>query len=164
MRRDPAKAIAVLDAMLEFFDGGKRWMRGQLQDGQGNRCLVGALQYARSDSRVRGDGTAELLHSLIPAHQRQRFAHATPRSLFLLMVFNDTCKDYRAVRRLIVRARRIALAELDKAAHERSFQSRSIRQPRVEGRVSGDPRHPMHDATRSDASERSHPGDPVHAA
>ena len=48
MRRDPAKAIAVLDAMLEFFDGGKRWMRGQLQDGQGNRCLVGALQYARS--------------------------------------------------------------------------------------------------------------------
>ena len=29
MRRDPAKAIVVLDAMLEFFDGGRRWIRGQ---------------------------------------------------------------------------------------------------------------------------------------
>ncbi len=44
MRRNPAKAIAVLDAMLEFFDGGRRWMTGLLAGGlyphQG--CLIAA--------------------------------------------------------------------------------------------------------------------------
>ena len=33
-RRDPAKAIAVLDAMLKFFDGGRRWTRGELEEGR----------------------------------------------------------------------------------------------------------------------------------
>ena len=28
MRRDPAKAILVLDTMLEFLDGGRRWTQG----------------------------------------------------------------------------------------------------------------------------------------
>lgn len=100
--------------MLEFFDGGRRWTCGQMQDHDGNRCLVGALQYARNVSRARADGTAELLYSLVPAHQR-RFG-ARPRSLLLLrllMYFNDMCKDYEDVRRLMVRARETAQAARD---------------------------------------------------
>ena len=60
MRRDPAKAIVVLDAMLEFFDGGRRWIRGQLRDKDG-RCLVGALGYVRRQQRIRGAGTEHYL-------------------------------------------------------------------------------------------------------
>jgi RimJ/RimL family protein N-acetyltransferase len=108
MRRDPAKAVQVLDMMLEFFDGGRRWTRGRMEDDHGNRCLVGALEYARSVSRARAEGTAELLYNLVPAHQRRSYGHASPRSLFLLrllMYFNDTCKDYQDVHRVMVRAR-----------------------------------------------------------
>jgi hypothetical protein len=44
-RRDPEKAVQALDAMLEFFDGGSRWTRGELVTGDGHaRCLVGALE------------------------------------------------------------------------------------------------------------------------
>lgn len=163
-RRDPAKAIAVLDAMLKFFDGGRRWTRGDMEDKEGNRCLVGALHKACRTVRCSPIGAASLLCNQLSPYQRLRFGPNLALSFCadgLLMHFNDTRMDYGEVRWLIERARKVAQAEVD---HERSLQSRSIRQPRVEGRVSGDPRHPMHDATRSDASERSHPGDPVHAA
>jgi hypothetical protein len=58
MRRDPAKAIAVLDGMLEFFDGGRRWMRGRLRDFHSQqRCLIGALRHVRRGLRNRESGT-----------------------------------------------------------------------------------------------------------
>jgi hypothetical protein len=102
--------------MLEFFDGGQRWTRGNMQASNGDRCLAGALQHIRAELRIRGDGTAELFYSLLPAHYpRVFYGQSTPRSLWLLrglMHFNDRCQSYQDVRRLIVRARRLALAEL----------------------------------------------------
>jgi len=67
MRRDLAKAIVVLDAMLEFFSGGKIWTRSgmAIYDGR-NRCLVGALQHIRAELSIRGDGTFDLLHRALP--------------------------------------------------------------------------------------------------
>jgi hypothetical protein len=42
-RRDPAKAVQVLDLLLGFFgDHGEHWLQHQLGDGTGNRYLVGA--------------------------------------------------------------------------------------------------------------------------
>jgi hypothetical protein len=41
----------VLDVMLEYFNGGKRWMRGELRDASGeHRCLIGALRECGSAS------------------------------------------------------------------------------------------------------------------
>ena len=52
MRRDPAKAILVLDAMLEFFDGGRRWMRGDVFDaGKEKACLIGAAVLCAAEPR-----------------------------------------------------------------------------------------------------------------
>lgn len=65
MRRDPARAILVLDAMLEFFDGGRRWTRQLLNDGMGNRCLIGALRHVRHQQRIRGAGTPDYLRTAI---------------------------------------------------------------------------------------------------
>jgi hypothetical protein len=66
MRRDPAKAILVLDAMLEFFDGGRRWTQGALHDETGqNRCLIGALHYVRQQQRIRGAATEFYLRTAL---------------------------------------------------------------------------------------------------
>ena len=45
MRRDPAKAVLMLDLLTEFFDGGRRWLKGNHHDDDGNACLFGALDY-----------------------------------------------------------------------------------------------------------------------
>jgi hypothetical protein len=118
-RRDPAKAIAVLDAMLEFFDGGKRWTRGRMATYDGrNRCLVGALQHIRAGFGIRGDGTLDLLHEALPAAQKNQtpIGCSIPKGLWpyhRLMYFNDRRQSYRDVRALIVKARAAAEAELD---------------------------------------------------
>ncbi len=40
---DPKFAtVAVIDAVLEFFGDGRPWTKGELHDGHGNRCLLGA--------------------------------------------------------------------------------------------------------------------------
>jgi hypothetical protein len=39
-----AKAVDMLDLLIEFFDDGEHWIKGKLDDGAGNRCLVGALR------------------------------------------------------------------------------------------------------------------------
>jgi hypothetical protein len=167
MHRDPAKAILVLDAMLEFFDGGRRWTQGELLDESGqNRCLIGALHYVQQQQRIRGAATefylrTALLSALNEEKQPQidellpdpliEFALArlsgSPEPSnpdYDLMTYNDDLEGYDHVRALIIEARAIAQAELDKVAHERPLQSRPIRQSRAEGRVSGDPRVSAH--------------------
>jgi hypothetical protein len=55
-RRDPAKAVQVLDLLLASFgDDGEHWLRNRLGDGRGNHCLVGALGYVRRHHRIKGD-------------------------------------------------------------------------------------------------------------
>jgi hypothetical protein len=49
--RDPAKALQVLDLLLEFFADGAHWLQGDFRDENGNRCLVGALRHLRRTMR-----------------------------------------------------------------------------------------------------------------
>ena len=45
---ETGKAVQVLDLLLEYFgDRGERWTRDGHDDGDGRRCLVGALNYLR---------------------------------------------------------------------------------------------------------------------
>jgi len=44
--RDPAETVEVLNLILTFFGDGERWVKGRLSDRRGNRCLVGALDFA----------------------------------------------------------------------------------------------------------------------
>jgi hypothetical protein len=119
MRRDPAKAIVVLDAMLEFFDGGRRWIRGQLRDKDG-RCLVGALGYVRRQQRIRGAGTEHYLRramidrtgDLDPLTDLWVLTIGMPDD-GNLMRYNDLSAGYHEVRDLIIEARALAQAELE---------------------------------------------------
>jgi hypothetical protein len=53
-----AKAVDMLDLLIEFFDDGDRWIKGKLDDGAGNRCLVGALRDIRDGHNLHGAPTA----------------------------------------------------------------------------------------------------------
>src|SRR5438105_12142247 len=52
-----AKAVDMLDLLIEFFDDGERWIKGKLDDGAGNRCLVGALRDIRDGHHLHGAPT-----------------------------------------------------------------------------------------------------------
>jgi hypothetical protein len=141
LRRDPEKAVQALDAMLEFFDGGSRWTRGELVTGDGQaRCLVGALRHVRNELRIRGDGT---VHYLRDAAQPDYDDLEICLPLLLwsnrerddadLMGFNDG-STYDEVRALIVAARALAQAELD-AAGERRRTSKQRKPDRASQRV-----------------------------
>ena len=60
------KAVQVLDLLLEYFGNrGERWTRDRYDDGQGRRCLVGALHYLRRQHRVSSESAECFLHEAI---------------------------------------------------------------------------------------------------
>ena len=59
--RSAAKAVDMLDLLIEFFDDGERWIKGKLDDGAGNRCLVGALRAIRDGHNLHGAPTRAYL-------------------------------------------------------------------------------------------------------
>ena len=115
MRRDPAEAIAVLDGMLEFFDGGRRWTTGSLRDLSGRRCLIGALSHLRATLDIRRDPAAYYLHCAADPFAAVNDDSRQSETEVYLMLYNDECGDYGSVHALIIKARALAQAELDAA-------------------------------------------------
>jgi hypothetical protein len=101
MRRDPAKAMQMLDLLAGFFDNGRRWTKYEFHDGAGNRCLLGAMRYLRVKMNISGDGTAYYLSAAQPQWRMKGIAD-----------FNDSRESYGQIRELIDRARAMATAEL----------------------------------------------------
>jgi hypothetical protein len=102
-----AKAVKLLDLMLEFFADDGHWTRGCYDDGKGGHCLVGALLRL---GRQHGLPTAPAIALL---------QDAMPRPGLPLVHFNDTrCGSAAELRSIILKARRIAHddAERERAA------------------------------------------------
>jgi hypothetical protein len=92
-----AKAEQLLDLMLEFFADDGHWTRGCYDDGNGGRCLVGALLYLSRKHRLPMTPVIALLQD------------AMPRPGLPLVHFNDTrCGSIAELRSVILRARRLA--------------------------------------------------------
>ncbi len=72
--------IAILSRMLAFFQDDDRWLQGAWRDDAGRACLVGALNRARRELRVKGDKTRLYLVRAIRQH------HAGKE----LIAFNDS--------------------------------------------------------------------------
>lgn len=50
--RQPRLEIQVIDKALEVLGrNGEHWIQGEVSDGRGDRCLMGALRYARHPPR-----------------------------------------------------------------------------------------------------------------
>ena len=92
-----AQAVQLLDLMLEHFADDGHWTRGRYDDGNGGRCLVGALlQLSRKHGLPRAPAIALL-------------QDAMPRPGLPLVHFNDSCCGSSAeLRSIILKARRLA--------------------------------------------------------
>jgi hypothetical protein len=104
---ETVKAMQVLDLLLEFFgEDGAHWTSDRYHDGNGRRCLVGALYHLRRKHRIPSGGAEYFLQEALP-HRRGG-----------LVYFNDRCRSFAELRSVIVRARILALqnAERERAA------------------------------------------------
>jgi len=137
--RDAAEAVEVLDLLLAFFGDGERWVKGRLSDRRGNRCLVGALGLVSGRHATDGAAAERCLAEAIRANRfrgaqcddndeafaRLRAAlrrgmrgegYCASESLLRrdkLSDFNDGCKDFTELRALILRAREMAMKDVD---------------------------------------------------
>jgi len=92
-----AKAVQLLDLMLEFFADNCHWTRGRYDDGNGGHCLVGALLYLSRKYRLPTTPAIALLQD------------AMPRPGLPLVHFNDTrCGSIAELRSVILKARSLA--------------------------------------------------------
>ena len=92
-----AKAVRLLDLMLEFFADDGHWTRGRYDDGNGGHCLVGALLHLSRKHRLPRAPAIALLQD------------AMPRPGLPLVHFNDTCCGSVAeLRSIILKARGLA--------------------------------------------------------
>jgi hypothetical protein len=102
-----AKAVQLLDLMLEFFADDSRWARGCYTDENGGHCLVGALLHLGREHRLPTAPAIALLQD------------AMPRPGLPLVHFNDTrCGSAAELRAVIRKARSLAddEAERERAA------------------------------------------------
>ena len=102
-----AKAVQLLDLMLEFFADDGHWTRGCYDDGNGGHCLVGALLHLSREHRLPRAPAIALLQD------------AMPRPGLPLVHFNDNrCGSAAELRSVILKARSLAHdhAEQDRAA------------------------------------------------
>jgi hypothetical protein len=92
-----ARAVQLLDLMLEFFADDGHWTRGSYDDGNGGHCLVGALLHLSRKHRLPAAPAIVLLQD------------AMPRPGIPLVHFNDTrCGCIAELRSVILKARRLA--------------------------------------------------------
>ena len=92
-----AKAVKLLDLMLEFFADDGHWTRGFYDDGNGGHCLVGALLHLSRKHCLPSTLAIALLQD------------AMPQPGLPLVHFNDTRRGSVAeLRSVIVKARRLA--------------------------------------------------------
>ena len=92
-----AKAVQLLDLMLEFFADDGRWARGRYDDGNGGHCLVGALLHLSRKHRLPTARAIALLQD------------AMPRPGLPLVRFNDAgCGSVAELRSVILKARCLA--------------------------------------------------------
>lgn len=104
---DTAKAVQLLDLMLAFFADDSHWARGCYNDGNGGRCLVGALLHIGREHKLPTGPAIALLQD------------AMPRPGLPLVHFNDArCGSIAELRSIILKARRLAddLAERERVS------------------------------------------------
>ena len=124
-----AKAVQLLDLMLTFFADDGHWTRGCYDDGNGGRCLVGALMHLGRQNRL---PTAPAIAPL---------QDAMPRPGLPLVHFNDTrCGSIAELRAVILKARGLAQDEAEReraAAAVKAWLLAQIGKKRAEPEADG---------------------------
>ena len=59
--------VRIIDKALELLGpNGEHWTKGIANDGEGNRCIVGAVRSARRMLRLKGDKTTAFILTAVP--------------------------------------------------------------------------------------------------
>ena len=100
-------AYEMLVRLEEFFDGGRKWLKGELRNGHGKYCLLGAMnQLPRHD----------LMLTYLVRVARGRHAHC-PFGTTVVALMNDSCRDFEELRSCLIEARALAAADLRKSSN-----------------------------------------------
>jgi hypothetical protein len=117
----PCGAVEFLDRLQEVLKGGRRWIRGDYDAGHGARCLVGAIAHVQSKQNICAkEAEAALFKALPPFCRRSLF----PTASFELIKFNDRCRSFAGIAKLIARARALAVAAEPAQRAEREAEAR----------------------------------------
>jgi hypothetical protein len=95
-------AYENLVRLEQFFDGGRKWHRGELRDDRGSFCLIGAIDRLRCDYIT----LKYLVRVARTRHDRCPFGHP------VLAEMNDHCGDFEELRARLGEARALATADL----------------------------------------------------
>ena len=101
-----ARAVDMLDLLIEFFDDDERWIKGKLDDGAGNHCLVGALREIRDGHNIHGAPTRVYLLKAMQGSPKTGWTG--------LISFYDRSRDFGELREVILQARKLAVADIAK--------------------------------------------------
>jgi hypothetical protein len=97
-----SNAYEHLVRIEEFFDGGRNWHSGELRDGHGSFCLIGAIDHLRCDDLA----LRYLVRVARTRHQRCPFGQP------VLAEMNDHCGDFGELCDCLGEARTLATADL----------------------------------------------------
>jgi hypothetical protein len=94
-------AIAMIDELLAYFDGGSKWLAtGDFHDAHGRRCLVSAMAHIRHRDKTAGDPTSRYIRLAVRGTPQ-----APERTIGGI---NDSCLDYPELADILRRARAFA--------------------------------------------------------
>ena len=96
------RAYEMLVRLEQFFDGGRNWHRGELRDGHGSFCLIGAMDHLRCDDLT----LRYLVRVARTRHERCPFGHP------VIAEMNDHCSNFEEMRDCLGEARALAAADL----------------------------------------------------
>ena len=95
------KAIAMIDALLAYFDGGNKWLAtGEFHDAHGSRCLVSAMAHIRHRDKTAGDPTSRYIRLAV-----RGMPQASEQTIGGI---NNSCLDYPELADILRRARAFA--------------------------------------------------------
>ena len=97
-----SSAYENLVRLEEFFDGGRKWHRGELRDGHGSFRLIGAIDRLRCDDLT----LRYLVRVARTRHERSPFGQP------VIAVLNDHCGGFEEFRGCLGDARALATADL----------------------------------------------------
>jgi hypothetical protein len=100
-----SRAYEGLVRLEEFFDGGRNWHKGELRDGLGSFCLIGAVDRLRCDDLT----LRYLVRVARTRHERCPFGQP------VIAEMNDRCGDFEELRSCLGAARALATADLQQS-------------------------------------------------
>ena len=109
---DPANCVHLLDCLLRSFGkNGQHWTRFTYDDGNGKRCIAGAVDYIERKHRSLGSGVTDYLSAAIWPRRPGEW------SLERVTSFNDRCNGFERIRAVILKARALAQRDAERLPH-----------------------------------------------